>query len=105
MDLDEAVAQLKAWSPASHTSGSIDPALELVLQASRDITRRDLLNQQELLPLLLPIFSASTDDLELLSTEGSLNVLRCIGNLVADNGMYLYISSPQCHNSILTRHV
>jgi len=93
MDLDEAVTQLKGWSSASNTS--IDLALDVILQASRDISRRDQLNTHELLPLLLPIFSASTDDLELLSTEGSLNVLRCIGNLVADNGMYPYISSPQ----------
>jgi len=87
VDLNNAIKtidenEVGPWNP------SISSALDTILEATRDLSLRDHLNKQDTLPkvtrLCATVSEGTTED----GKERRLKLLRCIGNLVADNGEY-----------------
>ncbi|GAB7339608.1 hypothetical protein MBLNU457_6206t1 [Dothideomycetes sp. NU457] len=67
------------WNP------SVSSALETILEATRDLGQRDYLNEQDTLSKVTRLCATVSEETSEDGKEGRLKLLRCIGNLVADN--------------------
>ena len=85
LDLDNAIETLDEYTSGPWNQ-SISSALDTVLRATRNIDRREYLNGQATLSKITRLFAAVSEETIEHDTEGRLKLMRCVGNLIADNG-------------------
>ena len=85
LDLDNAIRTLDECT-SGPCNKSISSALDTVLQATRNIDRREYLNSQAALSKITRLFALVSEETIEHDTEGRLKLMRCVGNLIADNG-------------------
>lgn len=83
--LDQAIDVIEKY-PSGPLSPSLVSALDTLLAATRIVDCRAYLNELDTLPTVLRLYNAVTGDHD-GDKGGSLELMRCIGNLVADNGL------------------
>jgi len=85
LDLDNAIKTIDEYTFGTWNT-AVTYALDTILQSTRNLDRREYLNNRRTLSKITQLFAAVSEETTGYDTEGRLKLMRCVGNLIADNG-------------------